>query len=162
MYLIAFTLHCMRHKNNQMLCKWGKDLFSRKKISDEDRNCFHTGEISWPDLTVSSSVFGCRKANHAWSRTQSLCHKEVTSSENAKIDTLWPYATYYVCCSSSRSPCLHHFVDAFLPIENDVRIYRQFFYWSTLKMTKCQTLRKFWHLELFRWDLLCNPTLSHF
>ena len=28
-----------------------------------------------------------------------------------------------------------------------------FFYWSALKMTKCQTLRKFWHLELFRWDL---------
>ena len=24
-----------------------------------------------------------------------------------------------------------------------------FFDWSALKMTKCQTLRKFWHLELF-------------
>ena len=24
-----------------------------------------------------------------------------------------------------------------------------FFYWSALKMTKCQTFRKFWHLELF-------------
>ena len=29
-------------------------------------------------------------------------------------------------------------------------------------MTKCQTLRKFWHLELFRWDLLCNLTRNHF
>ena len=29
-------------------------------------------------------------------------------------------------------------------------------------MTKCQTLRKFWHLELFWSDLLCNLTLSHF
>ena len=37
-----------------------------------------------------------------------------------------------------------------------------FFYWSALKMTKCQTLRKFWHLELFRWDLLCNLTLRTF
>ena len=29
-------------------------------------------------------------------------------------------------------------------------------------MTKCQTLRKFWHLEIFWWDSLCNLTLSHF
>ena len=29
-------------------------------------------------------------------------------------------------------------------------------------MTKCQARRKFWHLELFWWDLLCNLTLSHF
>ena len=36
------------------------------------------------------------------------------------------------------------------------------FYWSALKMTKCQTLRKFWHLELFWWDLLCNLTLRTF
>ena len=36
------------------------------------------------------------------------------------------------------------------------------FYWSALKMTKCQTLKKFWHLELFWWDLLCNLTLCHF
>jgi len=36
-----------------------------------------------------------------------------------------------------------------------------FFYWSALKMTKYQTLRIFWHLELFRWDLLCNLTLSN-
>ena len=28
-----------------------------------------------------------------------------------------------------------------------------FFNWSALKMTKCQTLRKFWHLELFWRDL---------
>ena len=28
-----------------------------------------------------------------------------------------------------------------------------FFYWSALKTTKCQTLRKFWHLELFWRDL---------
>jgi len=42
------------------------------------------------------------------------------------------------------------------------RTNRVFFYWSALKMTKCQTLRKFWHLELFRWDLLCNLTLSSF
>ena len=35
-----------------------------------------------------------------------------------------------------------------------------FFYWSALKMTKCQTLREFWHLRLFRWDLLCNLTLD--
>ena len=27
-------------------------------------------------------------------------------------------------------------------------------------MTKCQTLREFWHLRLFRWDLLCNLTLD--
>ena len=37
-----------------------------------------------------------------------------------------------------------------------------FFYWSAQKMTKRQTLRKFLHLELFRWDLQCNLTLSHF
>ena len=36
------------------------------------------------------------------------------------------------------------------------------FYLSALKMTKCQTLRKFWHLELFWWELLCNLTLNHF
>ena len=36
---------------------------------------------------------------------------------------------------------------------------RVFFYWSSLKITKCQPLRKFWH---FWWDLLCNLTLSHF
>ena len=41
-------------------------------------------------------------------------------------------------------------------------IYRVFFYWSALKMTKCQTLRKFWHSELFWWDLLCNLTLRDF
>ena len=35
-----------------------------------------------------------------------------------------------------------------------------FFYWPALKMAKCQNPRKFWHLELFRWDLSCN--LSHF
>ena len=29
-------------------------------------------------------------------------------------------------------------------------------------MTKCQALRKFWHLELFWWELLCNLTLNHF
>ena len=35
-----------------------------------------------------------------------------------------------------------------------ISIYRVFFfYWSALKMTKCQTLRKFWHLELFWRDL---------
>ena len=36
-----------------------------------------------------------------------------------------------------------------------VSIYVQggFFDWSALKMTKCQTLRKFWHLELFWRDL---------
>ena len=28
-----------------------------------------------------------------------------------------------------------------------------FFNWSALKMTKCQSLRKFWHLELFWRDL---------
>ena len=28
-----------------------------------------------------------------------------------------------------------------------------FFYWSALEMTKCQTLRKFWHLELCWRDL---------
>ena len=48
--------------------------------------------------------------------------------------------------------------------------YEVVFYWSALKMTKHQTLRKFWHflnffltLELFLWDLwdlLCNMTLS--
>lgn len=37
-----------------------------------------------------------------------------------------------------------------------------FFDWSVLKMTKSQTLMKFWHLELFQWDLLFNLTLSHF
>ena len=29
---------------------------------------------------------------------------------------------------------------------------------SALNMTKCQSFRKFWHWELFRWDLLCNLT----
>ena len=29
-------------------------------------------------------------------------------------------------------------------------------------MTKCQTHRKFLHLELFQWDLLCNLTLRTF
>ena len=37
-----------------------------------------------------------------------------------------------------------------------------FFYCSALKMTKCQTHWKIWHLELFWWDLQCNLTLSHF
>ena len=37
-----------------------------------------------------------------------------------------------------------------------------FFNWSPLKMTKCQTHWKIWHLELFWWDLQCNLTLSHF
>ena len=37
-----------------------------------------------------------------------------------------------------------------------------FFYRSALKMTNCQILRKFWHLELFWWNFLCNLTLSHF
>ena len=47
--------------------------------------------------------------------------------------------------------------------EVQVCLYTGFFsYWSALKMTKCQTLRKFWHLKLFRWGLLCNLTLSHF
>ena len=36
------------------------------------------------------------------------------------------------------------------------------FYWSALKMTKYQPHRIFWHLKLFRWDLLCNLTLRHF
>ena len=36
-----------------------------------------------------------------------------------------------------------------------------FLYWSALKTTTCQTLRKFWHLEL-GWDLLCNLTLKSF
>ena len=35
-----------------------------------------------------------------------------------------------------------------------------FFDWSALKITKCQTLGKFWHLEICRWDLLCNLTLT--
>ena len=43
-----------------------------------------------------------------------------------------------------------------------VMSYRVFFYWSAQKTTKCQTLRKFWHLELFRWDFLCNLTLRTF
>ena len=39
--------------------------------------------------------------------------------------------------------------------EQNNRLYLQggFFNWSALKMTKCQTLRKFWHLELFWRDL---------
>ena len=37
-----------------------------------------------------------------------------------------------------------------------------FFDCSALKMTKCQTHWKIWHLELFWWDLQCNLTLSHF
>ena len=36
-----------------------------------------------------------------------------------------------------------------------------FFNCSALKMTKCQTHWKIWHLELFWWDLQCNLTLSH-
>ena len=37
-----------------------------------------------------------------------------------------------------------------------------FFDCSALKMPKCQTHWKIWHLELFWWDLQCNLTLSHF
>ena len=31
-----------------------------------------------------------------------------------------------------------------------------------IQLSECQTLRKFVHLELFSWDLLCNLTLGHF
>ena len=37
-----------------------------------------------------------------------------------------------------------------------------FFLLVRLKMTKCQTLRKSWHLEPFRRIVLCNLTLVHF
>ena len=30
------------------------------------------------------------------------------------------------------------------------------FYCSACKLTRCQTPRRFWHWELFLWDLLCN------
>ena len=46
-----------------------------------------------------------------------------------------------------------------------INIQGVFFYWSALKMTKCQTLRKFWHIELFRWDLFVilkgRPVKNH-
>ena len=42
------------------------------------------------------------------------------------------------------------------------KTYRAFFNCFARKMTKCQTLRKFWHIELFRWDFLCNQTLTTF
>ena len=34
-----------------------------------------------------------------------------------------------------------------------------FFHWYPPKNFKCQPVSKFWHLELFWWDLLCNLTL---
>ena len=38
-------------------------------------------------------------------------------------------------------------------LQLQLKIQGGFFNWSALKMTKCQTLRKFWHLELFWRDL---------
>ena len=37
-----------------------------------------------------------------------------------------------------------------------------FFHWYPPKSSKCQPVSKFWHLELFWLDLLCNPTLRTF
>ena len=37
--------------------------------------------------------------------------------------------------------------------------YMVFFHWYPPKNSKCQPVSKFWHLEHFWWDLLCNLTL---
>ena len=49
-------------------------------------------------------------------------------------------------------------------IVNTQRIYKVVFFAGPPKKTrpKCQTLRKFWRLELFWWDSLCNLTLRTF
>ena len=65
-------------------------------------------------------------------------------------------------CSSSITMC-KHLVRLKIWSQRDFMWHTGwFFYWSAQKTTKCQTLTKFWHLELFWWDLLCNLTLSHF
>ena len=40
-----------------------------------------------------------------------------------------------------------------------IAIFMVFFYWFCPKNSKCQPVSKFWHLELFWWDLLCNLIL---
>ena len=47
-------------------------------------------------------------------------------------------------------------------IENHIYIQGVFFNWSYPKSSKCQSVSKFWHLELFWWDLLCNLILRTF
>ena len=51
-----------------------------------------------------------------------------------------------------------------LPREQEVYwiIQGVFSHWYPPKNSKCQLVSKFWHLELFWWDLLCNLTLRTF
>ena len=64
---------------------------------------------------------------------------------------------YFTCfrLPPSAPPPVWSFVITFIIMSGQCLIYIQggFFNWSALKMTKCQTLRKFWHLELFWRDL---------
>ena len=47
-------------------------------------------------------------------------------------------------------------------VESLMKIQGVFFNWCPPKNSKCQPVSKFWHLELFWWDLLCNLTLRTF
>ena len=82
----------------------------------------------------------------------------------AQKTTLWPSFSLWsdalcrndICELSSCKLWMSRIDDCFKLVQGD------FFHWDPPKNHKFFSVRKFWYLELFWWDLLCNLTLRTF
>ena len=72
-------------------------------------------------------------------------------------DGVWENSTFVYTHFSPKRPFLVSWGAVFGQKHGKYGVF--FFQWSS---QKCKSLRKFWYLELFWWDLLCNLTLRTF
>ena len=164
-------IHCADKNNDSQLCCGGRlftlcNGFCRSRQLKDNR-------ILWVDHRHSfrNTQYGVRWTNfntYSWSGQLSFAKIKTFKMQSAQTKNI----AFSVLLKMSKSfrgflkfIMIVFTVILILPLTLSVasnKVQGGFFDCSALKMPKCQTHWKIWHLELFWWDLQCNMTLSHF